>query len=292
MTIIEALKEAMRRHGEPMTAREAYDRVVKDGLYEFHAQNPALVALKQIRRHCEGIDFPTSDPTKHFRLVGGNRFWPLDEPKREPRRLGRASPKSGVPGKSNALASTLRELRNLRDTYIKLLRERVISDLRKLSPRGFELFSRDLLKAYGFEDIKVTRLSKDGGIDGHGRLKVGLSHLNVSFQCKRWTKGNIQRTEIDGFRGASQGEYEQAIFFATTSFSQGAIDASIKRGAVPVVLIDSDAIFKLMVEKRFGIEAESFVIPSYNLDVLLSADSGGAEATGELSSLAGAKLGG
>lgn len=278
MTIIEAIKEAMKRHGQSMTAKEAYDFIVRDCLYEFHAQNPAHVVLMQIRRHCEGIDFPTSSPTKHFRLVGDNKFWPLEQPKRAPRRHRAGAVKGEkVPRGRGSLASTLRDLRNLRERYLALLRNQIISELRRVTPRAFEMFAKELLRVYGFEDITVTRLSKDGGIDGYGKLKVGLSHLNVAFQCKRWTSGNIQRPDIDAFRGAAQGDFEQAIFFATTSFSQGAIDASIKRGAVPVVLIDANAIFKLMVEKRFGIEAESFAIPTYNLDGALTPENAGAE---------------
>ena len=42
--------------------------------------------LSEIRRHSEGIDFPSSAPTKHFQLVGANRFWPLDPPRRVPKR--------------------------------------------------------------------------------------------------------------------------------------------------------------------------------------------------------------
>jgi restriction system protein len=136
-------------------------------------------------------------------------------------------------------------------------------ELRRLSPAAFETFARELLRVYGFEDLHVTKVSGDGGIDGYGKLRVGLAHLNVAFQCKRWTKGNIQRTEIDKFRGAAQGDFEQGIFFATTSFSQGAIDASIKRGAVPIVLVDSDGIVDLMIDKRFGVQAENLVIPTY-----------------------------
>jgi restriction system protein len=89
MTIIEAIKEVMRRKGTAMTANEAYDAIVSRGLYEFHAQDPAHVVRWTIRRHSEGIDFPTSAPTKHFKLVGENRFYPLDEASRASRRAGR-----------------------------------------------------------------------------------------------------------------------------------------------------------------------------------------------------------
>jgi restriction system protein len=125
---------------------------------------------------------------------------------------------------------------------------------------------------YGFHGTAVTQISGDGGIDGYGKLKVGLANLNVAFQCKRWEKGNIQRPEIDKFRGAAQGDYEQGLFFTTASFSEGAIGASIKRGAVPIILVDGPAIVDLMIDKGFGVQLETLSIPSYALDLALSSD--------------------
>ena len=283
MTIIDAIKQVIRASGAPMTAKEAYEAIVSQKLYEFHAQNPAHVVLMQIRRHCEGIDFPTAAPTKHFQLVGENKFVPLEEPKRSPRRpRGYKGRKSVSSVKARSLSSSLREIQALHEQYVTQLKERVVIDLRRLSPATFETFAKQLLDIYGFEDTHVTQVSGDGGIDGYGKLKVGLAHLNVAFQCKRWTKGNIQRTEIDKFRGATQGDFEQGIFFATTSFSQGAIGASIKRGAVPIVLVDSEAIVDLMIEKRFGIQAESLVIPTYALDLALSPENEQASSASDL----------
>lgn len=271
MTIIDAIKMVMRKSGAAITAREAYEEIIKQGLYKFHAQNPAHVVLTQIRRHSEGIDFPTAAPTKHFRLVGGNKFVILEEP----RRLARTRPvaelhRGARADDAKSLAILLREIQKLHTQYILQLKSRVIAELRRLSPGAFEQFSRALLDVYGFEETVVTQVSRDGGIDGHGKLKVGLAHLNVSFQCKRWTKSNIQRPEIDKFRGASQGDFEQGIFFAITSFSEGAIAASIKRGAIPIVLVDSASIVELMMQKQFGIQAESLTIPTFALDLALS----------------------
>ena len=70
--------------------------------------------------------------------------------------------------------------------------------------------------------------------------------MNVAFQCKRWTTANVGRPEIDKFRGAIQGEYEQGIFFTTANFASGAKEVSIKRGAVPIILIDGPSIVELM----------------------------------------------
>lgn len=270
MTIIEAIKHVMREQGVPMTAKEAYDHVVASNLYEFHAQQPAHVVTTQIRRHSEGIDFPTAAPTKHFKLVGEGKFFLLDQPKRVARKASRGVEDRVRAGSSGSLEVSFEELRVLQGRYVEQVKARVLAELHRLSPGAFEIFARQLLDAYGFEDTHVTRVSRDGGIDGYGKLKVGLAHLKVAFQCKRWKTGKIHRTEIDKFRGAAQGAFEQGIFFATTSFSQGAIKASIKGGAVPIVLLDAGAILNLMMEKKLGIQMENLAIPIYALDLALT----------------------
>lgn len=271
MTIINAIKEVMRRKGSPLTAHEAYEAIVAAGLYEFHAQSPEHVVLQQIRRHCQGIDFPTASTTKHFERVGTTGFWPLDKiiSVKRPGPSPTSRRHEPQPRRTNSLSTSLAALQALHSEYLRLLRDQLATEVRDLSPSAFEAFSRALLQVYGFENTQVTAVSHDGGIDGHGKLRVGLAYLNVAFQCKRWRKGNIQRPEIDRFRGASQGEFEQGIFFATTSFSHGAIEASVKKGAIPIVLIDLDAIVDLMIQKEFGVQFESILVPPYALDLAL-----------------------
>ncbi len=265
MTIVEAIKAVMHEAGRPLTANEAFDAIVAENLYVFHAQNPRHVVLMQIRRHCVGIDFPSTSPTKHFELHGENRFTPLAHPTHSKRGNRRRRKQESRVSQELSLPDVEKELWHLHDKYLKLFRKRMLAELRKLSPSGFETFSKDLLEAYGFQDMQVTSVSGDGGIDGFGKLKVGLAHLNVAFQCKRWSKGNVQRPEIDKFRGASQGDYEQGIFFATTSFSEGAIGASIKRGAIPIVLLDGNAIVDLMIDKKLRVESNVMDIPAFAL---------------------------
>jgi restriction system protein len=269
MTITEAIKQVMRTKGAPMTADEAYQAIVVSKLYEFHADSPAHIVRSQIRRHCEGLDFPSASPTKHFKLVGSNKFEPLNEAKRNPKKQssGKAKLQPTVTKPTHAIK--LRDLQLLHSKYVSELKRKILSDLKRLSPSAFELFAKRLLDIYGFHDTRVTQLSGDGGIDGFGKLKVGLANLNVAFQCKRWTKGNVQRPEIDKFRGAAQGDVEQGLFFTTASFSDGAIAASIKRGAVPIILVDGESIVDLMIEKGFGVQLETMSIPSYALDLAL-----------------------
>lgn len=274
MTITEAIVEVMRAKALPMTAEEAYRAILEAKLYEFHADNPEHVVRSQIRRHCEGIDFPSAATTKHFRLIGENRYEPLPNVIRlqpKPRKAEVRS--SNIPPKNApSHALSLRDLQVLHSKYVSELKKRILNDLKKMSPVAFELFAKRLLDVYGFHEMKVTNISGDGGIDGYGKLKVGLANLNVAFQCKRWTKGNIQRPEIDKFRGAAQGDFEQGLFFTTASFSEGAISASIKRGAVPIILVDGDSMVDLMFEKGFGVQIETLSIPSYALDLALGND--------------------
>ncbi len=96
--------------------------------------------------------------------------------------------------------------------------------------------------------------------------------MRVAFQCKRWRTTSIGRPEIDRFRGAIQGQYEQGIFFTTARFVKGAQDASLRSGAVPIILIDGPMIAEMMIDKGLGVQEEPLHVYSYMLDELLSAD--------------------
>lgn len=270
LTINEAILTVMKDAAAPLTAKEAYDRIVAQNLYEFHAQQPASVVVGQIRRHCKDLDFPTAAPTKYFGMTSDGRFYPLKSAEIISGRRKQHNKPTAV--EKTTLASSLRKLKELHGVHRELIKDRVLRDLKKLPPDAFERFARSLLEVYGFEKVKVTGISNDGGIDGFGKLKVGLAHMNVAFQCKRWTVSNVGRPEIDKFRGAIQGEFEQGIFFTTASFAAGAKGVSIKPGAVPIILIDGPSIVELMIEKEFGIERVSLPIYTYALDVIIADD--------------------
>src|SRR5689334_12006911 len=78
MTIIEAIKEVMRKRGDAMAVPEIYDAILAADLYTFHADNPQAIVSGQIRRHCQGLDFPSASQTKHFRIVDDNKYYFLD----------------------------------------------------------------------------------------------------------------------------------------------------------------------------------------------------------------------
>lgn len=170
-------------------------------------------------------------------------IWRITEKGRQ--RLAEA--RGSVP---EAVAPTFIELY---EDYEAAFRAQLLEKLHDLSPRDFEHFARRMLAAYGFVDVKVTSLSKDGGIDGNGKLRLGLATMNVAFQCKKW-HGNVGRPEVDKFRGAIQGAFEQGVFFTTSDFTPDARDASLRRGAVPIILLNGESIVNLMIEKGLGVQ--------------------------------------
>ena len=264
MTIIEAIKKVMKLRTAPMTVREAYDAIMESGYYTFHAENPIQVVASQIRRHCKGLDFPSASETKHFELREENKYYFLEQPLKQ---RSRRKPSAGLRHRS-----LLQDLKAMHEMYDAGLRATVLANIRRLDPSTFEEFAKKLLEAYGFVDVRVTQYSKDGGIDGHGKLKTGLAYLNVAFQCKRFRTNSVGRPEIDKFRGAIQGQFEQGLFFTTSTFAQGAEAASFRPGAVPIILIDGKAIVDLMIDKRFGVQVEQMPIYSYALDLIFAED--------------------
>jgi len=141
------------------------------------------------------------------------------------------------------------------DDYQTSFRNTLLYRINSLESFEFEQFAQRLLEVYGFVNMEVTRKSKDGGIDGHGKLKVGLAMMKVAFQCKKWQeKNNVGRRNVDEFRGAIQGEFEQGYFFTTSDFTPEARDASLKKGAAPIILFNGEGIVDLMIEKGFGVE--------------------------------------
>jgi len=124
-----------------------------------------------------------------------------------------------------------------------------------LHPREFEAFGGKLLESVGFTDIEVTNYVGDGGVDGYGSLEMGVVKVRAAFQVKRWRQ-NVPRPEIDQFRGAIQGTYDQGIFITTSDFSDEAKQVSTKPGTVPIVMINGDKIIDIMLERGLGVRRE------------------------------------
>jgi len=131
--------------------------------------------------------------------------------------------------------------------------------LMNLHPQQFEAFAGKLLESVGFTDVEVTKYVGDGGIDGYGNLEMGVVKVKAAFQARRWNQ-NVPRSDVDQFRGAIQGKFDQGIFITTSDFSDEAKKVSSVPGAVPIILINGDRIVNIMLEKGLGVRQEPLTV--------------------------------
>ena len=68
-TIKEAIIEALKRSQKPLSSRDIYDFIIEKDLYRFRAEKPEHIVKVEIRRHCEGVEFPTARPDKYFQIL-------------------------------------------------------------------------------------------------------------------------------------------------------------------------------------------------------------------------------
>lgn len=271
LTIREAVIKVLKLKGKPLSSREIYDKIIEQDLYRFNAERPEGIVKVEIRRHCVGVEFPTASPNKYFQILLDGKYWIKDLP--VPGQTSSAlKAEINIRNDSENLKSIVSELKIIHAKHLDAFRLQILNQLKEIHPKSFENFSKRLLEVYGFLEMRVTNYVKDGGLDGNGQLKVGITNLNVAFQCKRWKTNTVSRTEIDKFRGAIQGAYELGIIFTTSNFSKEALNATRRNGAVPIILIDGPTLVDIMIEKRFGIEFETMPVYINALDNALTED--------------------
>ena len=67
LRIIDAVVIVLKENGS-LTSKEAYEKIIEKGLYNFGAKNPVNVVNSEIRCHCEGLNFPSASPVKYFKM--------------------------------------------------------------------------------------------------------------------------------------------------------------------------------------------------------------------------------
>lgn len=261
MTVKEAIIEVLNDANKPLGVKDIYLRIVENQLYKFNSDNPEHIVRTLLRRQSDNIDFPSSRKEKYFTFLSDGRFWFKDKPVSLSQKI-RPITKDVLP---------FEEIIILQKKYNSIFKKSIISQLSQIEPDDFEEFCRQLLIVYGFKNVKVTRKTKDGGIDGYGELKIGIATMPVAFECKRWQQ-TVGRPKVSQFRGDIQGKYQQGIFFTTSKFSKEAKDVSLQVGAVPVILIDGVGIVDLMMAREFGVEKIELPIYSNALDLILQKD--------------------
>ncbi|MBH1960128.1 MAG: restriction endonuclease [Flavobacteriia bacterium] len=258
MTIKDAVFEVLNNANKPLGVKDIYLRIIEEQLYNFKSDNPEHIVRTMLRRQSENINFPSSRKKRYFTFLTDGTFWFKDKPSALQQKAKLVS-KESLP---------YDEIIDLQKKYNSIFKKSILNQLSNIEPEDFEEFCRQLLVVYGFKNVRVTRKTKDGGIDGYGELKIGIATMPVAFECKRWLQ-TVGRPKVSQFRGDIQGKYQQGIFFTTSKFSNEAKDVSLQVGAVPVILIDGSGIVDLMMSKEFGVEKIELPIYSNALDLIL-----------------------
>jgi restriction system protein len=263
-TVKEAIIAALKKVNRPLSSNDIYDTIMEHDFYRFRAERPPHIVLSELRRHCVGLDYPSASAKKHYQILKDGTYWIKDVPV-PGESIEAAETQAAVKKSYEVSKDVIRNLKDMHQSHIEKFKLSILNQLKELEPDTFEHFSKKLLEVYGFKDMKVTQKSRDGGIDGFGKLKIGITHLNVAFQSKRWKNNTVRKKEIQSFRGDIQGKFEQGIFFTTALYSRDAKEISIQSGAVPIILIDGPMIVDIMIEKKFG------VVVMENLPVYINA---------------------
>lgn len=127
-------------------------------------------------------------------------------------------------------------------------RKKLYNVLVNMDPFAFERLTQRLLRECGFDDVKVTKKTGDGGIDGTGKLKInGIFSFNIAFQCKRY-QGTVGSSEIRDFRGSLTTDIEKGVFITTGSFSKQAIEEASNPGKQQIDLINGEDFISKLAE--------------------------------------------
>lgn len=145
---------------------------------------------------------------------------------------------------------------------IRPWRKKLYNVLINMNPYSFEKLTQRLLRECGFDDVKVTKKSGDGGIDGTGKLKInGIFSFNIAFQCKRY-QGSVGAPDIRDFRGSLTTDIEKGLFITTGSFSKQAIEEASNPGKQQIDLIDGEEFITKLAEYGIGVHE----IKDYDID--------------------------
>ncbi len=138
---------------------------------------------------------------------------------------------------------------HLEDNWVQQLLDRLMN----VTPKAFEHLAGALLRAAGFDDVRVTGGSGDGGIDGIGVYRPsGLISFHTAFQCKRY-QGSVGASTVRDFRGSFIGQADRGIIITTGTFTKSAREEAGKAGAPPVDLVDGEALSDLLKQHRLGV---------------------------------------
>ena len=143
----------------------------------------------------------------------------------------------------------------MEEAFIKsntALRTELLKLVRKMDETAFEELVNQLISKMGFGRAETTPKTGDGGIDGYiygDRLGLNV----ICIQAKRYDGHNVQRPDIQRFRGALNGR--DGVFVTSADFSNTARqDAAQNSNGSKIALIDGEQLVGFMIEFNLGVQ--------------------------------------
>lgn len=161
----------------------------------------------------------------------------------------------------------------------KVLADELMEEVMKISPYDFEKLIIKLLVAMGYGSMlnnqdAVTKKTGDEGIDGVLTAdKFGFDSIYI--QAKQWKAGSaVGRPEIQKFGGAMMGQgANKGLFITTAKFTAEAAEYARKNLASKIVLVDGEALARLMIEYDIGVSTvETYRIKKVDTDFFTDFD--------------------
>lgn len=147
---------------------------------------------------------------------------------------------------------------NWKDTITKVIKG--------IEPDAFERLCQRFLRESGFIEVEVTGRAGDGGIDGHGVVKLGgLLSFHVYFQAKRY-KDSVPPSVIRDFRGAMAGRADKGLIITTGVFTRDAIKEAQRAGTTPIDLIDGNDLAEKLKDLRLGVAVKEKRLEEIEVD--------------------------
>ncbi|MCY4604652.1 MAG: restriction endonuclease [Gemmatimonadetes bacterium] len=145
-------------------------------------------------------------------------------------------------------------------------REDLLDTLQNIPPDAFERLCQRLLRESGFTEVVVTGKSGDGGIDGHGIIRLaGLISFPVLFQCKRYS-GSVGASVVRDFRGAMMGRAEKGVILTTGGFTREAQREATRDGVPLIDLIDGELLIDKIKELELGVSVRKKMVEVVEVD--------------------------
>jgi len=144
--------------------------------------------------------------------------------------------------------------------------EELLGVILKMTPSAFERLIQRLLRESGFVQVEVTGQSGDGGVDGHGIMRLGgLLSFHVIFQAKRW-KGAVGSSQVRDFRGAVVGRADKGLLITTGAFTKDAIKEATRDGAPAIDLVDGDQLVEKLKQLSLGVSTKKIEVEQVSVD--------------------------